>query len=140
TNDVAFTPEFSAVYEVTATNAGGCSITDSTRVVVNAAPAIITHSKNPRNIAIGGNVGFGVKAEGRNLTYQWMKKEGEGWRVLEEVTNSAPVILIQGDTITLLTVPQSWDESELKVVVSGDCGQDSMIFQLGVKECFEIQA
>ena len=141
TNDVPFKPEFTAVYEVTATNANGCTITDSTRVVVNQAPEIIRHSKNPRNIAIGKDAYFAVEATGGNLTYTWQKKEGEEWVNLEDVTSSAPIILgSTTDSISLLTVPKSWDGSEFRVVIAGECGETSMEFQLSVKECFEISA
>lgn len=140
-NDVPFKPTLTATYEVTVTNDGGCTATDSVKVVVNPAPEIWRSSKNPRNIAIGKDAYFAVSVEGENLTYQWKKKENDVWVDLDDVTNSVPIIIgSHTDSISFLTVPQSWDGSEFRVVVSSDCGADSMDFQLSVKECFEITA
>lgn len=140
-NNVPFKPTLTATYEVTVTNDGGCTATDSVKVVVNPAPEIWRSSKNPRNIAIGKDAYFAVSVEGENLTYQWKKKENDVWVDLDDVTNSVPIIIgSHTDSISLLTVPQSWDGSEFRVVVSSDCGADSMDFQLSVKECFEITA
>ena len=82
-----------------------------------------------------------MSVEGEDLTYQWKKKENDVWVDLDDVTNSVPIIIgSHTDSISFLTVPQSWDGSEFRVVVSSDCGADSMDFQLSVKECFEITA
>ena len=114
-NDVPFKPTLTATYEVTVTNDGGCTATDSVKVVVNPAPEIWRSSKNPRNIAIGKDAYFAVSVEGENLTYQWKKKENDVWVDLDDVTNSVPIIIgSHTDSISFLTVPQSWDGSEFE--------------------------
>lgn len=136
-----FKPTITSTYEVTATNAAGCTATATTTVTVNQPPHIVRTSKNPRNIAIDKDVYFALTAEGKNLSYQWKKKENGIWVDLADITNNTPnVIGSKTDSLSLLTVPQSWDGSEFRCVVSGDCGKDSTEFQLGVRECFEIKA
>lgn len=140
-NNQPFKPTITSTYEVTATNTAGCTATATTTVTVNQPPHIVRTSRNPRNIAIGKDVYFALTAEGKNLTYQWKKKENGVWVDLADVTNNTPkVIGSKTDSLSLLTVPQSWDGSEFRCVVSGDCGKDSTEFQLGVRECFEIKA
>lgn len=139
-NDQAFKPMLTAVYELNATNAAGCVTTDSVKVTVNQAPHIVDNSKNPRNIAIGKDVYFKVVVDA-DATYQWFKKEGDEWNLLEDITSSMPIIIGSAtDSISLLSVPKTWDGTELKVVATGLCGKDSMEFQLNVRECFEIEA
>ena len=136
-----FKPTITSTYEVTATNAAGCTATATTTVTVNQPPHIVRTSRNPRNIAIDKDVYFALTAEGKNLNYQWKKKENGIWVDLADVTNNTPkVIGSKTDSLSLLTVPQSWDGSEFRCVVTGDCGKDSTEFQLGVRECFEIKA
>lgn len=140
-NSQPFKPSITSTYEVTATNAAGCTATATTTVTVNQPPHIVRTSRNPRNIAIDKDVYFALTAEGKNLTYQWKKKENGIWVDLADVTNNTPkVIGSKTDSLSLLTVPQSWDGSEFRCVVTGDCGKDSTEFQLGVRECFEIKA
>lgn len=140
-NGQPFKPTITANYEVIAENAAGCTATATTTVTVNQPPHIVRTSRNPRNIAIDKDVYFALTAEGKNLTYQWKKKENGIWVDLADVTNNTPkVIGSKTDSLSLLTVPQSWDGSEFRCVVSGDCGKDSTEFQLGVRECFEIKA
>lgn len=141
-NGQPFRATLSAEYEVTAINSTtGCSVKATTTVTANQPPHIVRKSKNPRNIAIGKDVYFAVTAEGKNLTYQWLKKENGAWVNLSDNTNATPVVLgSKTDSLSMLSVPQSWDGSEFKVIVSGDCGKDSTEFQLGVKECFAISA
>lgn len=140
-NNQPFKPTITSTYEVTATNAAGCTATATTTVTVNQPPHIVRTSRNPRNIAIDKDVYFALTAEGKNLHYQWKKKENGIWVDLADVTNNTPkVIGSKTDSLSLLTVPQSWDGSEFRCVVSGDCGKDSTEFQLGVRECFEIKA
>lgn len=138
-NDQPFKPSVTATYEVTATNPAGCTATATTTVTVNQKPYIVRTSKNPRNIAIGKDVYFAVTAEGRNMTYQWKKKENGVWVNMQDITNNTPIIIgTHTDSLSLLNVPQSWDGSEFRLVISGDCGKDSTEFQLGVRECFTI--
>lgn len=140
-NSQPFKPTITSTYEVTATNTAGCTATATTTVTVNQPPHIVRTSRNPRNIAIGKDVYFALTAEGKNLNYQWKKKENGIWVDLADVTNNTPkVIGSKTDSLSLLTVPQSWDGSEFRCVVTGDCGKDSTEFQLGVRECFEIKA
>lgn len=129
-------------FTATATDpATGCSMSKDTTIIVKAKPTIVSHSKNPRNIAIGKDVYFAVKATGDEpLTYEWYRKENGIWSLLTD--NSVSLPTISGaitDSLVLQTVPESWDGSELKVVVKNDCDTTSMVFQLGVKECFEIE-
>lgn len=136
-----FKPTLTSTYEVTATNAAGCTATATTTVTVNQPPHIVRTSRNPRNIAIGKDVYFALTAEGKNLTYQWKKKENGIWMDLADVTNNTPIVIgSKRDSLSLLSVPQSWDGSEFRCVVTGNCGKDSTEFQLGVRECFEIKA
>lgn len=141
TDGEPFRPSVTAAYEVTATNAAGCTATATATVTVNQPPHIVRTSKNPRNIAIGKDVYFALTAEGKNLTYQWQKKENGAWVNLADNAAGTPVVLgTARDSLCLLSVPQSWDGSEFRCVVSGDCGKDSVEFQLGVRECFAISA
>lgn len=136
-----FKPTITSTYEVTATNAAGCTATATTTVTVNQPPHIVRTSKNPRNIAIGKDVYFALTAEGKNLNYQWKKKENGIWVDLADVTNNTPIVIgSKRDSLSLLSVPQSWDGSEFRCVVTGECGKDSTEFQLGVRECFAISA
>lgn len=140
-NGQPFKPTITATYEVIAENTAGCTATATTTVTVNQPPHIVRTSRNPRNIAIGKDVYFALTAEGKNLTYQWKKKENGIWVDLADVTNNTPIVIgSKTDSLSLLTVPQSWDGSEFRCVVTGDCGKDSTEFQLGVRECFEIKA
>lgn len=140
-NGQPFKPTITATYEVIAENTAGCTATATTTVTVNQPPHIVRTSRNPRNIAIDKDVYFALTAEGKNLNYQWKKKENGIWVDLADVTNNTPkVIGSKTDSLSLLTVPQSWDGSEFRCVVTGDCGKDSTEFQLGVRECFEIKA
>lgn len=129
-------------FTATATDpATGCTISKDTTIVVKEKPEIVRHSKNPRNIAIGKDVYFAVKAAGgESLTYEWYRKTGDEWSLLED--NSVSLPMVSGattDSLVLQTVPESWDGSELKIVVKNDCDTASMIFELGVKECFEVE-
>lgn len=129
-------------FTATATDpATGCMVSKDTVVVVKEKPSIVSHSKNPRNIAIGKDVYFAVKATGdAPLTYEWYRKESDTWTLLTDNSVSLPTVSgATTDSLILQAVPESWDGSELKVVVKNDCDTVSMIFQLGVKECFEIE-
>lgn len=142
TDGVPFRPDFTGVYTATATDpVTGCFITKDTTVVVKEKPVIVRHSKNPRNIAIGKNVYFAVDATGTDpLTYSWFRKVNGTWTALAD--NSINLPRISGtttDSLVLTEVPESWDGSEFKVVVQNECDTASMIFNLGVKECFEIE-
>lgn len=139
-NDQPFKPMLTAVYEVNATNAAGCVKTDSVKVSVNQAPHIVDHSKTPRRIAIGKDADFRVTVDAE-ATYEWFKKEEDQWVLLQDITSSTPIIIgSTTDSISLLSVPKTWDGTELKVVATGLCGKDSMEFLLNVSECFEIGA
>lgn len=135
-----FKPALTATYTVIGSNADGCTVTDSTVVTVNQPPHIERTSKNPRNIAIGKDVYFAVTASGEKLNYTWKRKNESGeWETLQDITNNTPIIIgSRTDSINLMAVPKIWDGTELRCVVSGDCGADSTDFQLNVRECFEI--
>ena len=142
TDGVPFQPALTGVYTATATDpTTGCTVSQDTTVVVKAKPMIVSHSKNPRNIAIGKDVYFAVKATGDEpLSYEWYRKENDVWTLLEDNSVSLPTISgATTDSLILQAVPESWDASELKVVVKNDCDTASMVFQLGVKECFEVE-
>lgn len=129
-------------FVATATDpATGCTMSKDTTIVVKEKPTIVYHSKNPRNIAIGKDVYFAVKAAGTApLSYEWYRKVNDAWSLLDDNSVSLPTVSgAKSDSLVLKTVPESWDGSELKVVVKNDCDTTSMIFQLGVKECFEIE-
>ncbi|MDL2283399.1 gliding motility-associated C-terminal domain-containing protein, partial [Odoribacter sp. OttesenSCG-928-G04] len=143
TNGVPYTPMTTGypVYTATATLATApfCSVESSVSVTVDPRTEIYYKSKSPRNIAIGKNGSFSVKARGKGLTYQWYKKESGTWMQMSNSIASQPGIAgVNTDSLILLTVPQSWDQSEFRVVVTGTCGKDSADFILGVKECFDI--
>lgn len=136
--------DVSGVHKFTATATApetGCTVSKDTVVLVKEKPTIVYHSKNPRNIAIGKDVYFAVKATGTGpLSYEWYRKVGDDWSLLDD--NSVSLPMVGGattDSLVLKTVPESWDGSELKVVVKNECDTASMIFQLGVKECFEVE-
>lgn len=144
TNGEPFSIEVSGEHTFTVTaidSTTGCSISKDTTIVVKEKPVIVTHSKNPRNIAIGKDVYFAVKAAGgESLTYEWYRKTGDEWSLLENNDVSLPMVSgATTDSLILQTVPESWDGSELKIVVKNDCDTASMIFELGVKECFEVE-
>lgn len=142
TDGVPFQPALTGVYTATATDpTTGCTVSQDTTVVVKAKPMIVSHSKNPRNIAIGKDVYFAVKATGDEpLSYEWYRKENDVWTLLDDNSVSLPTISgATTDSLILQAVPESWDASELKVVVKNDCDTASMVFQLGVKECFEVE-
>lgn len=141
-NGVPFQPALTGVYTATATAPGtGCTISKDTTVVVKEKPVIVRHSKNPRNIAIGKDVYFAVTAAGSApLTYQWYRKVNNVWSQLSDNSISLPTVSgTRTDSLVLKSVPESWDGSELKIVVTNDCDTTSMVFQLGVKECFDIE-
>lgn len=139
---VPFQPAITGVYTATATIAAtGCSISKDTTVVVKEKPVIVRHSKNPRNIAIGKDVYFAVEATGAApLTYEWYRKVNNVWTLLGDNSISQPTVAgSRTDSLILKTVPKIWDGSEFKVIVRNDCDTASMVFQLGVKECFDIE-
>lgn len=136
--------DVSGVHKFTATATDpetGCTVSKDTVVLVKEKPTIVYHSKNPRNIAIGKDVYFAVKAAGTGpLSYEWYRKVGDDWSLLDDNSVSLPTVSgATTDSLVLKTVPESWDGSELKVVVKNECDTASMIFQLGVKECFEVE-
>lgn len=141
-NGVPFQPALTGVYTATATAPGtGCSLSKDTTVVVKEKPVIVRHSKNPRNIAIGKDVYFAVTATGTApMSYQWYRKVNNVWSPLSDNNISLPTVGgSRTDSLVLKQVPETWDGSELKVIVTNDCDTASMVFQLGVKECFDIE-
>ncbi len=96
---------------------------------------IVSHSKNPRNIAPGKDVYFAVRAMGvAPLSYEWYRKVNGAWSLLVDDSFSFPAVRgATTDSLILESVPESWDGSDLKVVVKNDYDMVSMIFQLGVK-------
>lgn len=138
-NGVAFTPTTTGKYSATGTNDEGCSDTASVMVVVNNPP-VITEQSGDRTIAIGRDVWFSVTAVGQNLSYVWEQESNGAWMQLADANGSIPKI--SGATtnrITFTGVPESWNGSKFRCVVTGDCGSDMAEFNLSVKECFEIQ-
>ena len=98
-------------------------------------PKIVSHSQNPRNIAPGKDVYFAVRAMGvAPLSYEWYRKVNGVWSLLVDNSFSFPAVRgATTDSLILESVPETWDGSELKVVVKNDYDMVSMIFQLGVK-------
>lgn len=139
---VPFRPDLTGEYTATATDPrSGCSVSKQTTVTVKEKPVIVRHSKNPRNIAIGKDVYFAVDAIGTApLSYTWYRKVNGMWSPLSDNSVSFPTVSgAKTDSLVLKSVPESWDGSELKVVVKNECDTTSMVFQLGVKECFDIE-
>lgn len=117
----------------------GCSDTASVSIVVNEPPLIVDASKQIRNIAIGKNVTFGVKATGKDLTYEWSRWTGDSWLTLYNTSTDEPMVEgAQTDSLTLKNVPRSWNETQLRCVVRNGCGNDDTTFILNVKECFAL--
>lgn len=127
-------------YVVTGTeDINGCQDTAVVEVVVNEPPKILSASKYERNIAIGKNATFWVKAAGKNLNYKWYRKENNNWTDLYNTNSDFPIISgATTDSLKLSAVPQSWDGMELKCVVTNPCGTDDTTFLLHVNECFMI--
>ncbi len=105
-------------------------------------PKIVSHSQNPRNIAPGKDVYFAVRAMGvAPLSYEWYRKVNGAWSLLVDNSFSFPAVRgATTDSLILESVPKSWDASELKVVVKNNYDTASIVFQLGVKGCFDITA
>lgn len=127
-------------YVVTGTeDINGCQDTAVVEVVVNEPPKILSASKYERNIAIGKNATFWVKATGKHLSYKWQRKENDDWIDLYNTNSDFPIISgATTDSLKLSAVPQSWDGMELKCIVSNPCNTDDTTFILHVNECFMI--
>lgn len=118
----------------------GCISRDTVSVIVNQPPHIIGASKHERNIAIGKNVSMGVSVVGKVTGYQWQWKENGSWSDLSDMSGVPVISGTNTDTLRLANVPREWDGTELKCVVSGECGTTDTTFILHVKECFDLAA
>lgn len=117
----------------------GCADTATTTVVVNEPPKILTTSKTVRSIAIGKGVTFAVKASGKSLSYEWQRWTGSSWMTLYDAPSDQPTIKgSHTDSLILGDVPRSWNGTQLKCIVSNNCGVVDTAFLLNVKECFDI--
>lgn len=117
----------------------GCSDTATVKVVVNEPPKITAASKPVRSIAIGKSVVFGVKATGKNLSYEWQRWTGSSWLTLYDASSDQPTVRgSHSDSLFLGDVPQGWDGTKLQCVVTNSCGVADTSFLLNVKECFDI--
>lgn len=141
-NGVPFRATQTTTYQVRAIDdAFGCEATGEVTVTVNPKTRIARTSRNPRNIAIDKDVYFAVTAVGDNLSYRWQRKENNMWVNLQNGTTGVPAVVgADTDSLRLMNVPEDWNGSEFKCIVSGNCGKDSTEFQLEVKECFAIEA
>lgn len=127
-------------YVVTGTETlNGCRDTAVVNVVVNEPPVIVSTSRPTRSIAIGKNVTYSVRANGKELSYQWQRWTGSSWLTLYDGADDQPGIAgSHSDSLTLSNVPMSWNDTKLKCVVTNPCGTVDTTFQLYVKECFDI--
>lgn len=141
-NTLTVTPDVGGTikYVVTGTETlNGCSDTAVVKVVVNEPPVIVSTSRPVRSIAIGKNVTYSVKASGKDLSYQWQRWTGSSWLTLYDGEDDQPGITgSHSDSLTLSNVPMSWNDTQLKCVVTNPCGTVDTTFRLYVKECFEI--
>lgn len=117
----------------------GCTDTATVTVAVNEPPKILATSKTVRSIAIGKSATFAVKATGKGLSYEWQRWTGSSWMTLYDAPSDQPTISgAHADTLVLGDVPRSWNGTQLKCIVSNDCGVADTSFSLIVKECFDI--
>ncbi len=98
-------------------------------------PQIVRNSMNPRNIAPYRDVYFAITTNGTEpLVYQWYRNVNGGWVELCDKYSTYPQISgSMTDSLVLRNVPEDWDDSQLKVVVTNNYGMVSKVFQLGVK-------
>lgn len=143
--NVTVHPQQPTTYVVTGTDPlTNCSATDTVRINVKPITEIIevVPSTGIKNIAIGRDAKFSVKAIGGNLTYKWQKYDAANavWIDLYDDAIGMPGVKgAQTAELTLTGVPREYDGSQFKVIVHGDCGSDpESVFTLNVRECFDI--
>lgn len=143
--NVTVQPQQPTTYVVTGTDPlTHCSATDTVRINVKPMTEIVevVPSTGIKNIAIGRDAKFSVKAIGGNVTYKWQKYDAANaiWIDLYDDATSTPGVRgAQTAELTLTGVPREYDGSQFKVIVHGDCGNDpESVFTLNVRECFDI--
>jgi len=113
---------------------GACDSTTTTSVVVNVTipPQVTTYSPGGatstgfvlQNCA-GDNTGFGVTAIGNGLTYQWQFSSDAGVTWSSAGLGAAPYSGAASDSLSMSSIPSTFNGYRYRVIVSGTCGADT---------------
>ncbi|MDB5125477.1 MAG: hypothetical protein JWP94_3606 [Mucilaginibacter sp.] len=116
-------------YQVTVTSAGGCTVSTTTTLAVNAKP-VITGDFNPPPICKGASITLNVYAPG-NVTYSWTPIAG-----LSDATAPNPVATPSDTTVYTVKVSSNAECSDIKTVTVNvlppptvDAGGNKKIFE-----------
>jgi len=102
---------------------GGCAEFVTTTTVTIASSTIVTTSPKDQIIVFPANAGFGVKATGTALSYQWQENNGSGW---VNLTNGGVYSGVFTDSLRLASPPVSMSGYKYRVIVSGFCAPDAI--------------
>jgi len=97
---------------------GGCAEFSVSAEVTIASATIVVTSPKDQNVLYPADAGFGVKATGSGLMYQWQVNMGSGWI---NVTNGGVYSGANTDSLRLASPPVSMSGYLYRMVVNGVC-------------------
>jgi hypothetical protein len=124
---------YQVVYTIPA--AGGCpEMSYNTPVTISTA-TIVTTPPMDQIVRFPANAGFGTRATGSGLTYQWQVNDGSGF---VNITNTGVYSGAFTDSLQLTSPPVSMSGYKYRVIVSGICAppaiSDEAILIVTLKE------
>jgi hypothetical protein len=126
TNGVAFIPSTSQTYEVTGTDANGCSNTATTNIMINF-DAVISQQPINDTALINTNAMFVIANSGPGGSFQWQQNNGTGF---VNLSNFGAYSGVNNDTLLISNVNLTMDNFGYRCIVNAGACADTSDFAL----------
>lgn len=122
TNGSPFSPSASQIYNVTGTDANGCSQTNTVNITINSDAQVVVQPVNDTT-EVSTNAMFFIENVGNNALFQWQQNMGTGF---VNLSNFGSYSGVNNDTLVVSNVNMSMNNYGFRcLVTSGNCADTS---------------